>query len=820
MHPINDPILVFTTLLLIMLSAPLLGKWLRVPDLLLLLGAGALLGPNCFGILDRSTAVTLFGSVGMLYIMFFAGLETDLYQLARTKYRSIVFGLFTFVLPQGIGTLAGRYILGLDWITATLLASMFASHTPLSYPLASRLGLSKIEPVTVTLGGTIITNTLSLLVLAVIANSARGMELDAGYWSGIVVGMLALVAFAWWGIPRLTRWFFENVTEEGGAQFLFVLVTVCGCSYLSYFAKMEPIIGAFLAGAALNRLIPGHSVLMDRVVFAGNTLFIPFFLMSVGMLVDPSAFIGSAHGWLFSVTMVGTTVITKYAAAWLAAKVFRYDSDSMHVMFGLSVVQAAATLAAALIGFELKIFDEAALNGAIAMIVVTVPMGMWAVDRYGRRIAARQMPVAAAAPADRRILVAVGNPASATSLLDAAFLLRDPAAPVEIDSVAIACSEVDEDAAVADGEKVIAQCLAHATAANVPIHPSVRVDINVSDGIVRAVRDLRSGVMLIGWESEHKLRTRIFGTVIENLLESCPSRIYCCRLVKPAAGAGRLLVPFAGLAERRRDLAALLGDVGGVAKQTSAEVRAYLPEKNMSSVRQGFEKACGAGSLVFVECGSFSEARDRLFGDIGPGDTIVIPAERRSGVLWTPSMEHLIEVLSVRFPENNLLVAYPPLGSDADGVAAVPDGSAGESFGLYSLDIEADVGLDEALRRMSAACFPAGSPLAGDVYRQIQVSAASYPVELCSGVALLHSHCDRIDRPRLVLGIGGSWTLPNLSNPQRILLVLLSPKAQGAGSHLKSLAGLARKFHDPVFAEKVMNAASAAGLQRLLATDS
>jgi Kef-type K+ transport system membrane component KefB len=204
--PLEDPVLIFTILIMVMLMAPILAGRLRVPDLILLLLAGAMLGPNGTGVLDRNAAVTMFGSVGLLYIMFLAGLELDLHQFSQTRQRSVLFGLLTFAIPQGLGMLAGRYILGFNWTTSILLASMFASHTLLAYPLASRLGISRTEPVSITVGATILTDTLALLVLAVIADSARGVHLGLEFWSGIGAGMIMLTVLTWWGIPVLARW--------------------------------------------------------------------------------------------------------------------------------------------------------------------------------------------------------------------------------------------------------------------------------------------------------------------------------------------------------------------------------------------------------------------------------------------------------------------------------------------------------------------------------------------------------------------------------------------------------------------------------------
>ena len=232
MPTLHDPILIFTLLTLVMLIMPLLADRLRVPDLILLLGAGLLLGPHGTGLLARNSAITLFGSVGMLYIMFLAGLEIDLHRFARTRWKSLLFGALTFAAPAALGALTGSRVLGFGWPTALLFGSVLGSQTLLAYPIVSRLGLARREPVVVTVGATVVADVLVLVALAILADSARGVELGLAFWLHIGFGVLALLALALWSIPRLTRWFFQQVPEAGGAQFLFVLATVCGFAYL------------------------------------------------------------------------------------------------------------------------------------------------------------------------------------------------------------------------------------------------------------------------------------------------------------------------------------------------------------------------------------------------------------------------------------------------------------------------------------------------------------------------------------------------------------------------------------------------------------
>jgi Kef-type K+ transport system membrane component KefB len=817
MFPVTDPILVFTILAMAMLVAPVFSEKLRVPDLVLLLGFGALLGPNGLHVLERSSAVTMLGAVGLLYIMFLAGLEIDLYRFSRSYKRSIVFGLLTFLIPQTLGTLAGRYVLGMNWSASLLLASMFASHTLLAYPLTSRLGISRSEPVAITVGATIITDTLALLVLAIIADSARGVALTVGFWATILFGMLALGALIWKGIPFISRWFFQRVSEKSNAQFLFVIVTVCVCAYLSHFARMEPIIGAFLAGAAFNRLIPENSPLMTRVTFAGNTLFIPFFLISVGMLVDPRAMLTGSRGWLIGATMVVMVVLTKYVAAQLTRRAFNYSKAAGQVMFGLSVVQAAATLAAVVVGYNLKIFDESVLNGAIAMILVTCPLGSWMVDRYGRRMAAEEPAPAASSSAEQRLLVPVANPDSATRLMDLAFLLRNPVQPGGIYPLAIARDLGNIDLAVAQGEKLLGHCLVHAASADVPVSPGLRVAVNISDGIIQTAREIRSSSVIVGWSEDQSASIRIFGTVMHHLVESCPPRLLFCRLVLPLNTTRRLLILFPPLSSRRRNLTALIRDAKTLAQRAGTELRTYTIARETGSLLPLLDSQKPSCRATAAEETSWDKLQKTFFSEIQPDDMILLPFDRRSGLLWTPAMDHLPETIAGRFPQNNLLVAYPSsrLFEEDAGNGLVGQDDAFPR--LLPAEIGPDYPLEEALQSMTATAFPDHPQQAIEAFKHLLNSAQSYPVELAAGTVLLHARCGDLEKPLMMIcHAPDGWPLPGLPEPTRILLVLLGSQSRAPEHHLKTLSLVAQRMHAAVKTQDFRSVGSAAELCRRL----
>ena len=357
--PLKNPVLLFSLILFIILFAPILLNKLRIPHLIGLIIAGAIIGPNGMNLIARDMSIILFGTVGLQYIMFLAGLEIDLAEFKKNSSKSLVFGMLTFSIPMILGTVVGIYVLDFSMATSVLLASMFASHTLIAYPLISKLGVAKNRAVTVAVGGTMITDTLALLVLAVIAGMQTG-EINQEFWirlgfSVILFGLVVMLIF-----PIIGRWFFKRY-DDNISQYIFVLAMVfLGCT-LAELAGIEAIIGAFLAGLALNRLIPYTSPLMNRIEFVGNALFIPFFLIGVGMLIDYKAFIKDWDTIQVAGIMTVVAIVGKYLPAYITQKLFGYTRDERRLIFGLSNAQAAATLAAVLVGFNI-IVDYKSVN--------------------------------------------------------------------------------------------------------------------------------------------------------------------------------------------------------------------------------------------------------------------------------------------------------------------------------------------------------------------------------------------------------------------------------------------------------------------------
>ena len=382
-EPINDPVAVFLLILAIMLVAPLLFEKLNLPGIVGLILAGVVVGPEGLGLLERDENIILLGTVGLLFLMFMAGLETSLDDFKKNGDKAVIFGLATFIAPMILGT-AAMMALGYSFLAAVLVASCFASHTLLALPVLNKLGIMRAPAVNITLGGTLITNVIALLVLAVVVKAYDG-DLTLGFWLFLIPALTIYTFATLWGVPIIGRWFFRKFGHDESAEFIFVLATLFIISYVASLIEIEPIIGAFLAGIALTPLIPQLSPLMNRIQFIGNTLFVPFFLISVGMLIDPLILIREPKSLLIAAVMIIAELVSKFVAAWGTGKWLGYKFESVMVMFGLSIAQAASTLAAATVAYEIELIDRTTVNGIVALILFTCIVSPLITEKMGTK---------------------------------------------------------------------------------------------------------------------------------------------------------------------------------------------------------------------------------------------------------------------------------------------------------------------------------------------------------------------------------------------------------------------------------------------------
>ena len=359
---------------------------LNIPGIIGLIISGVIIGPYGLNILEKNAAVDLFSTIGLLYIMFIAGLELDMNEFKVNRNKSLLFGFFTFIIPLAIGFPVCYYLLGYDLNASLLTASMFATHTLVAYPIVSKLGVSKNQAVAITVGGTILTDTAVLILLAVIIGNKEG-NLSQDFWIRLGISLTIFSAIMFIIIPKIAKWFFMKLESEKHSHYIFVLSVVFFAAFLAEVAGVEAIIGAFVAGLALNKLIPHSSALMNRIEFIGNSLFIPFFLISVGMIVDVGVIISGPGALVIAGTLTVVALAGKWLAAFFTQIVFRYSPVQRQLIFGLSSSHAAATLAVILVGYKAGILDDNILNGTIILILVTCLVASFVTEKAAKKIA-------------------------------------------------------------------------------------------------------------------------------------------------------------------------------------------------------------------------------------------------------------------------------------------------------------------------------------------------------------------------------------------------------------------------------------------------
>lgn len=666
--PVADSVLIFALAMIVFLVAPLLFQRYRLPGIVGIILVGAIIGPNALGVLDRDPTIVLLGEVGLIYLMFVAGLEINLDRFFESVDRSVVFGLLSFVIPQAAGTVAGVFVLGLSVPAAALFASIFASHTLLAYPVANKLGIVTDEAMTATIGGTILTDTLALLVLAVVVAAAQG-ALDAAFWAQLSVGLTLFFVGIWVLVPRIGAWFFRTVNEESYFEFLFVMSTLFVCAYLAEVAGVEPIVGAFLAGLVLNRLIPEHGTLMNRIEFVGNALFIPFFLLSVGMLVDARAVTEGPRTLLIAGVLIVSVLVTKFAAAWATGRLYGYSNAQIRGMFGLSLGQAAAALAIVLIGFEVGIdgFDQDMVNAVVLMILAASLISPAVVERAGKRLAIAAERDAYDPTADpQRVLLPVSTETNhREELLELALAIRDPRSTEPLRALTVVEPGEDVDRRVARAESMLEGVVEYASGAEVRVDIQTRLNYNVASGIVNAGVENRITTFVIGWDGARSRRQRVVGDVIDQVLRRTNQLVLVSRIRDPLNTTREVVVLLPSRVDHNVGFDEAVHTVKALADAVGARVRVVAIDWDPHEAAQAFDPIEPTVTAEFEGVSDWKALLELLRDGVSTDDLVVCMSARRGTVGWHPQLQTLPKSIST-LVDGDFLVVYPASAERAD----------------------------------------------------------------------------------------------------------------------------------------------------------
>lgn len=654
--PLKNPVLIFSLILFIILFAPLILNRLKIPYLIGLIIAGAFIGPNGFNFLLRDESVTLFGTVGLLYIMFLAGLEIDLGDFKKNSSKSAVFGLLTFLIPMTLGTAAGYYVLEFPLKSSILLASMFASHTLIAYPIISKLGVAKNRAVNITVGGTIITDTLALLVLAAIVGMSKGTA-DTEFWVKLGVSTVVMAMIILFGFPLLGRWFFKNF-DNAISQYIFVLALVFMGGFLAEAAGIEAIIGAFLAGLALNRLVPHTSALMNRIEFVGNALFIPFFLIGVGMLIDYKVFFQDIETLKVAGVMIVIANLSKFLAAWATQKIYGFSKEERSLIFGLSNAQAAATLAAVLVGFKLGLLSETVLNGTILMILFTCTIASIVAQRGASKIALLESVSDEEDDTEspERILLAVNDSDITEKMVNLTVTLKSKQNRSGLFVLNVMAQEEEGGASEKQARKILDKAAVAASATDDKVHELLRYDLNIVNGISGVVKEHKITDLVLGVTTEKGISDNFLGHLTEGILTKCNTTTIIYKAAQPLATVKRHLVIVPHNAEREMGFPFWLVKVWNLARNTGAKLVFYAPENTLKYLKDIQSK-----HPIVAEFEIFSDWSDFLIlsRDLGKNDNMLVIMSRKEHQSYDLNMDKIPSYLNKYFKENNYLLIYP-----------------------------------------------------------------------------------------------------------------------------------------------------------------
>ena len=656
--PLDNPVAIFSLLLLIILATPYIFKKIKIPSIIGLIIAGSLIGPYGLKLMLRDASIELYGTVGLLYLMFIAGLEIDIPDFKKNSNKSIIFGLYTFSIPLIFGYLSSRYILKLPPLTTILVASIYSSHTLLTYPIIARFGVTKNRAVNIALGGTIIANTIALMILVGIVGMSEG-DITIQFWIDLVIKFAAFGFLVLFALPILARKFLIN-EKDNIAQYLFVLGVVFLAGFLAEVLGIEAILGAFLAGLALNHLVPATSALKNRIEFIGNVLFIPIFLIGIGMLVNFRVFFTDLKTIYAGVIMTAVAISSKYIAAFLAQKSFKYNINEQLIIFGLTSSSAAATLAVIFIGYErLQIIDDYMLNAAILMILITCTTASFATEKGASKIAVAEETIESAKEDEQqteRILIPISHPETFEELINLGLILKNKKNKDNLFAVNIINSQTNSPEHEKKSKELLDKATKLVSATDQSLNVILRYDINISHGIYNTVREKKISDIIIGIHQKTSLTDSFLGKLTDGLLADSVANIYIYHAVQPFNTMKNMVVVIPEKAEEELGFHDFVKKIWNMADNTGIKFVIYASEKVIDIFKIYVEAQFIEIELInFIDWSDFLIVSSKL--DLNSG--LMVFMSRIGAVSRNKSMDKITKYLNKYFNKNNYIIYYP-----------------------------------------------------------------------------------------------------------------------------------------------------------------
>ncbi len=664
--PVQNPILFFVIILSIILIAPIVSKLLRIPSIISLIVAGMVFGPYGLNILPNNETLQLFSKIGLLYIVFLSGIEIDMNEFKCDKNKSLVFGLITFAVPVLMGLLSGHYLMGLGMSGAIILATLYSAQTLLAYPIVSRYGIAKNQAVNIIVGGTIVCVTLSLIILAFVSGMYKG-EVNTRFFIRLAANAILLGFMLFWILPHVAQFVFKRFSNSV-LLYVFILLLVLFSSYLSELAGLESLLGAFLIGLSLNRFIPNLSPLMSKINFVGNALFIPIFLISVGMIVNIQAFFTGYKALIFAGIMTTVALSSKWIAAQLTQLIYKLSPLKRNLIFGLSCAKVSVSLAVVMIGYNIilpngeRILGESILNATIIMILITCTVSSVVTERTAKRIALTEDKSVQENESEERVLIPLSNPETCDGLMELALLLVEKKAS-KLFAMSVSRSTEEEVA----NSKILERAVKIGASSEKEIFPVSQLATNVSMGIENVVEQKNISDIVVGLHHKSTDLDSFFGSIISNMLLTVEKTLYIYKRKQPLNTLNRIVVAVPANAEVETGFVVWLDRIRHLSKQVGATVCFYANRYTTAELeRLCAQKKHALSGATFKELNDWEDFLI-VANEIQRNDLLVVISARKQTASYNQLFERLPGQLTRSFTHNSYLVLYPSqAGTHAD----------------------------------------------------------------------------------------------------------------------------------------------------------
>lgn len=667
--PITNPSLIFFLVLVIILLAPIIMGKLRIPHIIGMVLAGVAIGQYGFNILVRDDSFELFGRVGLYYIMFLAALEMDVEGVKKNKGRLSLFGLLTFAAPFTLTFIMSEWLLGYPTIASLLLGCLMASNTLIAYPIVSRYGQQRKPSVALSVGASMLSLLVALVVLAALVASHNG-QTGVLFWLWFVAkfviycGGLAIL------IPKLTRWFLRRYSDAV-MQFIFVMAMLFMSAVLSESIGLEGIFGAFLSGLILNRYIPHVSPLMNRIEFIGNALFIPYFLIGVGMLINVRlAFSDTSVLWVaLAITLFGTA--GKAIAAYLSALLFRLPlNTSGNMMFGLTSAHAAGAIAIIMVGMRLTTPDGSVLvtgemlNGVVLMILLTCLISTVVTEQAAQQITLRDKEIPQEdTQDDEKMLIPMKYPEYAVRLVNLAIMMRNPKLGRGLVGLSVVYDDVDMRLNQERGQRLLEKVQQYAAAADVKMQTQVRVAANIANGIKHAFKEFRASEIIIGMHMHKEVSASFWGEFHQSLFNGLNRQIIMARLKQPLSTIRRIEVAVPSRAQFEPGFYRWLERVARLSVNLECRTIFHGRTDTLALINQYVRNRHPEMRVEFMQMDHWNEM-PRLAATIAEDHLFIVIAARKGTVSYKNALEHLPEEIQQFFSGKNIIIIFPDQHGD------------------------------------------------------------------------------------------------------------------------------------------------------------